>query len=151
MPIDRSVFTREFTLLLERFGKDPHALMTARYFEYLDARLDTRQFEAAARTIFAEDQYWPAPIRFLHAAKGDPAQLARQEWDRLLEDAAKGALAELSDGGKRALRALGGWARVAYANEGALPSLRKAFLESYADKSQEEQRSTALPQLEETA
>lgn len=131
MPIDRSVFTREFTLLLERFGKDPHPLMTARYFEWLDARLNTQQFEQAARTIFAEDTYWPAPIRFLHAAKGDPAQLARQEWDALLQAAAKGELAPLSEAGKAALRALGGWARVAYANEGALPSLRKAFLESY--------------------
>jgi len=135
MPIDKNVFTREFTLLLERFGKDPHALMTARYFEYLDARLDTGQFEVAARAIFAEDAFWPAPIRFLHAAKGDPAQLARQEWDRLLEDAAKGDLAPLSDAGKAALRAIGGWSRVAYAQEGALPSIRKAFLETYADQS----------------
>lgn len=136
MPIDRSVFTREFTLLLERFGRDPHPLMTQRYFEYLNAHLDTTQFEVAARAIFAEDAYWPAPIRFLHAAKGDPAQLARQEWDRLLEDAAKGQLAPLSEAGKAALRALGGWATVAYADQGRLPSLRKAFLESYGDQGQ---------------
>ena len=133
--IDKTTFTREFTLLLERFGRDPHPLMTQRYFEYLDARLTTEQFEVAARTIFAEDAYWPAPIRFLHAAKGDPAQLARQEWDRLLEDAAKGQLAPLSEAGKAALRALGGWATVA-ADQGRLPSLRKAFLESYGDQGQ---------------
>lgn len=134
--IDRAVFTREFTLLLERFARDPHALMTQRYFEYLDTHLDTHQFEAAARTIFAEDQFWPAPIRFLHAAKGDPAQLARQEWDALLQAAAKGDLAPLSEAGKAALRAIGGWSRVAYAQEGALPSIRKAFIETYSDATQ---------------
>ena len=51
--IDRATFTREFTLLLERFGRDPHQLLTARYFEYLDQRLTTTEFEQAARTIFA--------------------------------------------------------------------------------------------------
>src|SRR5690606_19607769 len=44
MPIDRKVFTAEFTLLLERFGRDPHQLLIARYFEYLDARLTTEEF-----------------------------------------------------------------------------------------------------------
>lgn len=40
-----------------------------------------------------------------------------------------------SDAGKAALRAIGGWSRVAYAQEGALPAIRKAFLETYADQS----------------
>lgn len=149
MPIDRTTFTREFTLLLERFGKDPHALMTARYFEYLNARLTTPEFETAARRIFEEDQFWPAPVRFLHAAKGDPQQLARQEWDALIERAAKSELAELSDNGKRALRALGGWAAVAYADQARLPSLRRAFLESYTSTGAEPAPHEAL-QLEGT-
>ncbi|MFA5594871.1 MAG: hypothetical protein WDA15_06280 [Trueperaceae bacterium] len=134
MPIDRTVFTREFTLLLERFGRDPHPLMTQRYFEYLNARLTTSEFETAARKIFEQDQFWPAPVAFLHAAKGDPAQLARQEWDALIESAAKNELAELSEAGKKALRALGGWSTVAYADQARLPSLRRAFLESYGDQ-----------------
>lgn len=144
MPIDRTVFTREFTLLLERFGKDPHQLMTARYFEYLDARLTTPQFEQAARIIFAEDQFWPAPIRFIHAAKGDPHQLARQEWDELLTAAAQGQLANLSPAGQRALRAVGGWRSIAFAQDGALPTLRRAFLDSFTTNDTNPQR----PQLE---
>lgn len=148
MPIDRTVFTREFTLLLERFGRDPHPLMTQRYFEYLNARLTTSEFETAARKIFAEDQFWPAPIRFVHAAKGDPQQLARQEWDALIEKAANNELAQLSNAGKKALRALGGWPTVAYADQGRLPSLRKAFLESYSDTNTPEPHTA--PQLEGT-
>lgn len=138
--INKTVFTREFTLLLERFARDPHQLMTQRYFEYLDQHLTTPEFEQAARQIFAEDQYWPAPIRFLHAAKGDPQQQARQEWDALIAEATAGKLADLTDQGMLALRAIGGWSTVAYANQAALPSLRKAFLESYS--------STPEPQLQ---
>lgn len=136
MPIDKTVFLREMALLAELFNRPQLSEpLVARYYEHLSAHLTTSEFQDAAKAIFTGDQFWPTPARFLHAAKGDPAQLARQEWDRLLEDAAKGQLAPLSEAGKAALRALGGWSRVAYANEGALPSLRKAFLESYGDAS----------------
>lgn len=135
MPIDKTVFLREMALLAELFNRPQLSEpLVARYYEHLSAHLTTSEFQDAAKAIFTGDQFWPTPSRFLHAAKGDPAQLARQEWDALLQAAAKGELAPLSEAGKAALRALGGWARVAYANEGALPSLRKAFLETYTDQ-----------------
>lgn len=150
MPIDRTAFLREMALLAELFNRpmlsDP---LIARYKAYLDTQLTTAQFEHAAHTIFAEDQYFPAPVRFVHAAKGDPAQLARQEWDALLEHASKGQLAPLTEAGKLALRAVGGWSSVAYADQGRLPSLRKAFLESYGLQDQAEAAPVLL--LEEPA
>lgn len=85
MPVDRRVFTAEFTLLLERFGREPHQLLIARYFEYLDARLTTEEFQAAARRLFEEARFWPAPVEFLHAAKGDPKQLAGEAWQALIK------------------------------------------------------------------
>lgn len=136
MSLDKRVFLREMAVLAELFNRpqlsDP---LVARYYEYLSARMTTGEFEAAARRIFEEERYWPAPITFLHAVKGDPAQSARSEWDALLERAAKNERAELSEAGKKALRALGGWSTVAYADQGRLPSLRRAFLESYGDAS----------------
>lgn len=150
MPLDKRVFLREMAVLAELFNRpqlsDP---LIARYYEYLNTRMTTDEFEAAARRIFEEERYWPAPITFLHAAKGDPKLLARQEWDALIERAAKSELAELSDAGKRALRALGGWAAVAYADQARLPSLRRAFLESYSGAGPEEIPHEA-PQLEGT-
>src|SRR5690606_10359412 len=88
--IDRRVFTAEFTLLLDRFGRDPHQLLIARYFGYLNARLTTEEFTAAARKIFEEARYWPAPIDFIEAAKGDPKRLAAEAWGQLLTAAQRG-------------------------------------------------------------
>lgn len=145
MPLDKRVFLREMAVLAELFNRpqlsDP---LIARYYEYLNTRMTTDEFEAAARRIFEEERYWPAPITFLHAAKGDPQLLAREEWDRLLTQAAQGQLAELSAAGRKALAALGGWPRIAYAQEGALPSLRKAFLESYTT----DDHTPPIPQLQ---
>lgn len=136
MPLDKRVFLREMAVLAELFNRpqlsDP---LVARYYEYLSARMTTTEFEAAAKRIFEEERYWPAPITFLHAVKGDPARKAREEWDALLEKAARNELSELSEAGKKALKALGGWSTVAYADQGRLPSLRRAFLESYGDAS----------------
>lgn len=135
MPIDRNAFLREMAILAELFNRpmlsDP---LIARYKAVLDTQLTTQQFEHAAATIFAQDSFFPPPIRFIHAAKGDPAQTARQEWDALLEHARKGDLAPLTEPGKAALKAIGGWTAIAYADEFRLSSLRKQFLESYTDK-----------------
>lgn len=136
--LDKKTFLREIAILAELFNRPALSeVLVGRYYDYLDQHLTTEQFEQAARQIFAEDQYWPAPIRFLHAAKGDPQQLARQEWDALIAEATAGKLADLTDQGKTALRAIGGWSTVAYANQAALPSLRRAFLESYSSTQSE--------------
>lgn len=149
MPIDKTTFLREMAILAELYNRPALSeILIGRYYDHLSKHLTTNEFEQAAHEIFTSDQFWPTPARFLHAARGDPAQLARQEWDALLAAAADGKLAPLSDAGKTALRALGGWSRVAYANEAALPSLRKAFLESYGDTTG--YASTEAPLLEAT-
>lgn len=130
--LDRSVFTREFTLLLERFGRDPHALMTARYFEYVSRHLTTEQFEAAARLIFEEDQFWPAPARFVHAAVGDPKQVASDAWSRLLAAASSGKSDSLGPEVIATLRRSGATFRdVELAGEYRLRELERAFVDAY--------------------
>lgn len=128
MPIDRTTFTREFTLLLERFGREPHQLMTARYFEYLNARLTTEEFETAARKLFEEARYWPAPIEFLHAAKGDPKQLANDAWNALEKAMKTGRPQDVPGEALQTLRRIGATYRdLQEASEYRLGELQRAF------------------------
>lgn len=133
--LDKKIFLREMAVLAELYARPALSeVLVSRYYEYLASRLSTAEFEAAARTIFETEQFWPPPVRFIHAAKGDPRQLAQQEWDLLLEEARHGRLAELTDAGKVALKTLGGYRAVAYANESSLPALRRAFLDTYTNR-----------------
>lgn len=132
MSIDRTTFTREFTLLLERFGRDAHKLMIQRYFEYLDARLTTEEFETAARKLFEEARYWPAPVEFLHAAKGDPKRLADDAWAQLLQAAQRGRPTDAPPEAITALRRAGATFRdVETATDYRLGELQRAFTSEY--------------------
>lgn len=136
MPIDRAAFTREFTLLLERFGRDPHPLMTQRYFEYLNAHLDTPAFERAARQIFEQDQFWPAPARFVDLARGGSTkELANTAWAEALRLAERGEyppLEALPAPVRAALKATP-LREIAYAdNEAKLARLKREFTSAYA-------------------
>lgn len=133
--IDRKVFAFEMTVLRDRFGRrDMTDETIARYLDFLDPLMETAEFQAASRAVFNRDTFWPSPQRFVEAIRGDPKQEAVKEWDRLLEAASKGQPGELSEAGKAALRAVGGWSRVAYAQDGSLPALRRSFLDSYGAK-----------------
>lgn len=133
MPIDRRAFTAEFTLLLERFGREPHQILIARYFEYLNAKLTTEEFTAAARKLFEEARYWPAPIDFLHAAKGDPKRLAADAWGALLTAAQRGRPTDAPPEAIAALRRAGATFRdVETATDYRLGELQRAFATEYA-------------------
>lgn len=92
MAIDPAVFAAEFTLLKERFNRrDLTSETSARYLDFLDARMSTAEFQAAAREIFNRDTFWPAPQRFLDAARGGAVrELAERDWTRALHLARRG-------------------------------------------------------------
>ena len=147
--LDRTVFTREMTLLHERFGRQVNALVTARYYDTLSRDLSTNEFERAARIIFDEDQFWPAPARFREAAQGgNPKELAGAEWERLLASCAAGdpAVAFLSPAGLAAMRAAGGWRSIAFAEgESRLATIKRAFVSAWLDASGVTPDGRALP------
>jgi len=135
--LEHAVFVREMTLLHERFGRTVNAQVIARYYDTLSRELSTPEFERAARVIFDEDQFWPAPARFRDAARGgNPKELASAEWERLLTACRNGStdVAFLSPAGLAAMRAAGGWRVIAFAEgEAKQASLKRAFVSAWLD------------------
>ena len=139
MSLDRRSFTREMTILHKRFGRDPDVDVIARYYDTLNGKLDTTAFEAAARYVFDNDAFWPTPRRFIDLAHGSPDEVARLEWQSLIEAATRGERARLTPAGEAALMAAGGWREVAYADtDRKLPRLERAFLNAYKNADERE-------------
>ena len=135
--LNRRVFTREMTILHKRFGRDPDADVISRYYDTLNSKLTTAEFETAARHVFDNDQFWPAPARFIDLAHGSPETQARTEWSALLQAAAKGERARLTSEGEAALMSIGGWHEVAFADtDRKLPRLERAFIRNYEHASE---------------
>jgi hypothetical protein len=145
--LDRGTFIREMTLLHDRFGRTPNEHVIARYYDTLRDRLSTREFAAAARVIFDQDAFWPAPARFIELAQGNPKDEAEREWYRLVGACSRGERTPLlSPEGAAAMRAVGGWNAVAYC-EGDVPLDRKrtAFLRAFAAAREERDVQARLP------
>lgn len=136
--IDRATFVREMTLLHERFGRTPNGQVTARYYDTLSRELNTADFERAARTIFDEDRFWPAPARFRDAAHGgNPKELAGAEFERLVAACRSGNtdVGFLTPRGFVAMKAAGGWLTIAYAESDAkLAAAKRAFTSAWLDQ-----------------
>lgn len=145
--LDRTVFTREMTLLHERFGRTVNAQVIARYYDTLSRELTTVEFERAARVIFDEDQFWPAPARFRDAARGgNPKELAGAEFERLVAACRAGStdVGFLTPAGVAAMKAAGGWRAIAYAESDAkLAAAKRAFTNAWLDAT--ETASLGLP------
>ena len=113
--LSRTVFIREMTLLHERFGRTPSEHVIARYYDTLKDRLTTEEFEQAARYVFDQDAFWPAPARFIELAQGNPRDDADREWVRLVDACGRGDRnVLLSPEGAAAMRAVGGWNAIAF-------------------------------------
>lgn len=131
--IDATVFTREMALICERFDRRMSKPVMTRYYETLSARLDTIQFELAARRVFDEETFFPSPQAFLSKLGDSVEASAEEEWTLALKGASQGRLPDgLSNAGAYALQAIGGLARLGRANESyEVPRLKKAFLNAY--------------------
>jgi len=135
--VDKRVFLREMGMLAERFGRTVSEPVMLRYHEILTGALTTLDFERAAFAIFRDDQFWPAPARFLDAARGgNPKELAGAEWERLVAACAAGQtdVSFLTPAGVAAMRAAGGWRAIAFAEGDAkLAAAKRAFVSAWLD------------------
>jgi hypothetical protein len=145
--LDRRVFVREMTLLHDRFGRQPNEHVIGRYYDTLKDRLTTSEFEQAARFVFDQDQFWPAPARFIELAQGNPRDDAEREWRALLDSCARndrGVI--LSSEGGAAMRAVGGWNAVAYCeNPHQLEVKHRAFVQHHQGAREERELLRLLP------
>lgn len=66
--ISHEVFAHWWNMLDEHFHGRRSQMQRDGYWNYLRPRLDDERFEAASRTIWAEDDHFPKPHRFVEAA-----------------------------------------------------------------------------------
>ena len=130
--LSKNVFIKSMAILHARFNREHNQQVIALYYDALKG-LDDAGFQRAARHIFTNDEYWPTPKRFIELATGNTKEDAINEWHILLESCAKNNMnPALSPVGIAAMRAIGGWREVAYAEgEHKQGQLKRAFLESY--------------------
>ena len=146
--IDKAVFTREISLLQERFGRELSNPVIIRYLEFLNDRMTTLEFESAAREIFNRDTFWPSPVRFLEAVRGDPQGGAEDAWAELMDAAAQGKTPVLAGKLETAVRAVGGFREIMYA-EGQFKQeqLRKQFVSAFKREAERELDRPSVPEL----
>lgn len=131
MTLDPGVFKNEWTVLCERFGREPSSLVAKRYYAWLKERLSTEQFVAGTRRIFAEREFFPRPVDFMPPG-GSVEVAATEAWEAvvpLLRNTRLGTGA-LSEPARRAVQVMGGLERIG-ASVGDLPFRRREFMEFY--------------------
>lgn len=150
MPIDDVTFAAEMTILRDRFGRRDMTQETiARYYDYLAHRMTTSDFTKAARVIFDRDTFWPAPIRFLEAIKGNPTADSEAAWNAIVNAATRGDHAAVNGPVLKALRAAGvNFRDVQLATEPQLASIGKRFRAEFERAASGELDAPAVPLLE---
>lgn len=133
--IDMTTFVAEMTILKDRFGRrDMTAETIARYHDFLNPRLNTIEFQGAARVIFNKDRFWPPPQRFIDAAQGgSDTDLAEESWQTILTLARQGTYPvphELPNEVRAALKAAP-MREIMNADDFALGRLRKDFIAAF--------------------
>lgn len=142
MRINPDVLAGELEILVNRFhGHKLLDVVLDRYAAYIDRHLSESEFLLAAQVIFENDTYWPSPLRFVEAARGNPKERAVSEWGQLMI-ALKDNPAELplTDRGRAALKAVGGYRALMEATDYGMEKLHKRFLEAYVDEGEGERR-----------
>jgi len=131
--LDRTAFTREMTLLADRFNRAVSDSMAKRYYDDLK-HLATSDFLTAARVIYRNDTFWPPPNRFMEAAGLDAKTLAETAWQTALEEASSGTARPYSDyppAHATALRAVGGNTVIGRTNQDRLSFLKRDFVNAF--------------------
>lgn len=143
--LDRTVFLREMAVLAELFNRPALSeVLIGRYFEFLSTRLTTEEFEAAARRIFEEERFWPAPVTFVLAVKGDPKAEGEAAWNALVAAASRGDAGAVTPAMLAGLRRIGVTFRdVETASEYRLGEIGKRFRADFEHDSTTDR--TALP------
>jgi hypothetical protein len=76
--IDEAMFYAEWEALAGRFGKGADATQAAAFYDFLTDRMDTEDFVAAARTLWANARWFPRPVDFLLVSTA-------ADWEGVLE------------------------------------------------------------------
>lgn len=107
--IDAKVLAANYAMLTRRFGvmDDANAI---KLFAFLNDRLTTEQFQAAADHLWETHRYatWPAPIEFIDAAFGSLESIAALEWSQLLEAHMKNIRPDVGPKARKAWSDMGG-------------------------------------------
>jgi len=145
--LNRNAFLREMGLLAERFNRTISELVIARYYDTLKDRLTPEEFEQAARFVFDQDSFWPAPARFIELAQGNTKDDAEREWRALLDACARGDRnLLLSPEGAAAMRAVGGWNAIAYCESPHhLEAKHRSFVQHHVGAREERELLRLLP------
>ncbi len=130
--ISEELFLKEISVLESRFGRSLENAVFEGYYQFLNEKLSNDQFSAACRRVFAEEDFFPSPAKFVEKVKANTEDLAVLEWERVCVAAQNQSPLQLSPAGERALKGVGGLSAVGYADiEFGIPRLRKEFLASY--------------------
>jgi hypothetical protein len=82
--LTKTLFAKWMTTLHKRFSKDADQHVVELYYEHL-SQLSDAEFETAAKSIFTNDEFWPAPKRFIDLARGTTKDAANREWALLID------------------------------------------------------------------
>lgn len=137
--INLEAFIREMTLIHHRFNRpiseqDPVAKQSiARYHAYISQHLNSNQFEKAAQEIFAKDEFFPTPHRFVEVATGATNRSLEAEWSKALNTMAnygnREGFKHLDDELQTVFRSGHRlWSRLAEANEYEKREVKREFI-----------------------
>lgn len=107
--IDKDEYKRAWSAIVERFGKDFNPKIAAQYYEFLNGQMETAEFLAAARTIWASAKWFPRPCDFLVVGMGDDWRRVDVWADPALSEAERNEKwAKLSPRAQEAVKRIGG-------------------------------------------
>lgn len=141
MEIDAKVFKYWMACIADRTGRVLTAPTYAEYHRLLSAELTTEQFAEAARLVFRNSEFWPAPRAFIDAIKPDPRLRGAVifEWIRTHRHfngthaywVAEEIEGEFGAPALAAFRAIGGGERFATMEAHELPHALRDFCDAY--------------------
>ena len=151
--IDGELFAQHLGVLADRFGRALAGPTLREYHARLSAELSTEEFVAAARLVFRDETFWPAPRVFVEKVRpsADPALLAQAAFERVVTLVRRhgwqfippAILADLDRPTLRAVGTAGGWRAIAECDDSGWPFLRKRFEDAHRALAAERAKETA--------
>jgi hypothetical protein len=141
--IDQKVLTTKLLLIAKHFQKDLLPEVMSVWAEYLNAELNTDEFEQAVKEVILHSRFFPTAGEFVEKIKGNKEAQAIREWQSVVTAAAgrEEAIAYLSTRGKVALQAIGGLRAIALAEDRLREKLEKNFIAVHCQCSDKDARS----------
>ena len=130
--IDEPTFRKAWTLLCERFNREPSTALMQAYYGTLSERMTTDEFRAAANQVFIAREFFPRPLDFLEAVRTDPRAEALDQWEQV-QELMRGNIHQLTAEADRVVRILGGPSQLRNTQLEAVPFVRRDFLALYGD------------------